>query len=524
LPGLYIWQFSYEGIVMDLMQSAFIQLLQPHIIVTIFCGVTAGLFAGAMPGLTATMALAVLLPFTFTMPPLNGLVALGAVYMGAIYGGSFSAILINTPGTPSSIATTFEGYPMAKSGRAVEAISAATIASVIGGLFGVAALLLLSPPLAHLSLRFGPAEYFWVAMLGLTLIASLSGESLLKGLLGGAIGIFLGTIGVSPIGGETRFTFGMPVLQGGVEMIVALIGLFVVPEIFSMAAHAKAALTEVTMSSRERGSFFQMVRTVLSMPGNLIRSCIIGEIVAIIPGAGGSITSLVSYNEAKRASRHPECFGKGTLEGLVASESSNNVVVAGSMVPLLTLGVPGAPPDAVILGVLLLHGLRPGLELFTTRGTLTYGFILSMGLAALAMLPVGILGGRLIYRAIIKTPYYFLVPTIGLVTILGTFSLRNSTMDVLIMLILGTAGYVLKEVGIESAPVVLGLILGVIAEVGFVQTMLCGAAYPYPALKLLENPLSKILIALTVLAVASPYISAWLRNIRRRRAEGKKNP
>jgi len=347
---------------MELFQETFLQLLHPYIILIIFSGVSAGLFVGAMPGLTATMALAVLLPFTFTMPPLHGLVALGAVYMGAIYGGSFAAILVNTPGTPSSIATAFEGYPMAKSGRAIEAIYVATISSAIGGIAGVLFLLLLSPPLARLSLRFGPAEYFWVAMLGLTLIASLSEGSLLKGLLGGALGMILGTIGVSPIGGETRFTFGLPVLQGGVAMIVALIGIFVLPELYNMASQGRAALQEVSIASRKQDSFWQVIKRVLSMPGNLTRSCIIGEIVAIIPGAGGNIANLVAYSEAKRASKHPERFGTGTIEGLVASESSNNVTVAGSMVPLLTLGVPGAPPDAVILGVLLLHGLRPGIE------------------------------------------------------------------------------------------------------------------------------------------------------------------
>jgi len=502
---------------MELFQETFLQLLHPYIIFIIFAGVSAGLFVGAMPGLTATMALAVLLPFTFTMPPLHGLVALGAVYMGAIYGGSFAAILVNTPGTPSSIATAFEGYPMAKSGRAIEAIYVATISSAIGGIAGVLFLLLLSPPLARLSLRFGPAEYFWVAMLGLTLIASLSEGSLLKGLLGGALGMILGTIGVAPIGGETRFTFGLPVLQGGVAMIVALIGIFVLPELYNMASQGRAALQEVSIASRKQDSFWQVIKRVLSMPGNLTRSCIIGEIVAIIPGAGGNIANLVAYSEAKRASKHPERFGTGTIEGLVASESSNNVTVAGSMVPLLTLGVPGAPPDAVILGVLLLHGLRPGIELFTTSGKLTYGFIISMGLAALAMVPVGLLGGRLIYRVIFKTPYYFLVPTISLATILGTFALRNSITDVFIMMILGTMGYLFKQVGVAPAPIVLGLILGSIAEIGFVQSMLRGAAYPYPLLKLFENPLSHILIVMTLLAVAWPYLSGFYQHLKRRR-------
>jgi len=203
---------------------------------------------------------------------------------------------------------------------------------------------------------------------------------------------------------------------------------------------------------------------------------------------------------------------------LVASESSNNVTVAGSMVPLLTLGIPGAPPDAVILGVLLLHGLRPGLELFTTSGVLTYGFIISMGLSAVAMLPVGFLGGRLIYRAILKTPYYFLIPAISLITILGTFSLKNSVADVVIMLILGTTGYILKEVGIESPPIVLGLILGEIAEVGFVQSLLRGTADPCPIMKLFENTLSKIIIVLTVLSFISPYISIWWKRFKDNRA------
>jgi putative tricarboxylic transport membrane protein len=502
---------------MAIFEQALFQLMDPIVILIIFGGVSAGLFVGAMPGLTATMALAVLLPFTFTMPALLGLVALGAVYMGAIYGGSFAAILVNTPGTPSSIATAFEGYPLAKQGRALEAISVATVASAIGGIAGVLFLIFLSPPLAKLSLRFGPAEYFWVAMLGVTLIATLSEGSLLKGLLGGAIGMMLGTMGVAPIGGETRFTFGLPVMQGGVEMIVALIGLFVLPELYNMAALGRTSLGAVALDSKAKAAFWHTVRVVLSKPGNLIRSCVIGEIVAIIPGAGGNIANLVAYNEAKRASRNPERFGTGVIEGLVATESSNNVTVAGSMVPLLTLGIPGAPPDAVILGVMLLHGLRPGIELFTTSGVLTYAFMISMGLAAIAMVPVGMLGGRIIYRIIFRTPYYFLVPTIGLATILGTYALRNSSSDVLIMLILGTAGYLLKQIGIGAAPIVLGLILGTIAEVGYVQAILGGAVYRFPVIRLFENSLSWILIVMVAFSAAWPIVSGLLRRRRRRR-------
>jgi putative tricarboxylic transport membrane protein len=352
--------------------------------------------------------------------------------------------------------------------------------------------------------------------LGLTLIASLSEGSAMKGLLGGALGMIIGTMGVAPIGGETRFTFGMPVLQGGVAMIVALIGLFVLPELYNMAAKGKTALSAVEVDAKVRSSFWQATKTVFSMPGNLIRSCIIGEIVAIIPGAGGNVANLVAYNEAKRASKHPEKFGTGLPEGLVATESSNNVTVAGSMVPLLTLGIPGAPPDAVILGVMMLHGLRPGIELFTTSGHLTYGFIISMGLSAIAMVPVGLLGGRLIYKVIFKTPVYFLVPTIAMATMLGTYAVRNSHTDVIIMLILGTLGYLFKQMGIAPAPIVLGLILGGIAEMGYVQTILGGQAYPHPVLKLFENGLSHILIGMIVFSGAWPYLAALKRRIQGR--------
>ena len=478
--------------------------------ITILVGSTAGLLIGSLPGLTAAMALAVLLPFTFSMAPLQGLMALGAVYMGAIYGGAFTAILINTPGTPSSIATTFDGYPMARQGRAYEALAAATIASVIGGLVGVTFLLLLAPPLARWAVAFGPSEMFWVAMLGLTLVASLSGGSLLKGLIAGCVGMMLSTVGVSPVGGETRFIFGFPPLQGGIELIVALIGLFVIPELLNMAAEGRSNISKSGEFGNTKVGISQAARHILSKPVNLIRSCLIGQVIAIIPGAGGNVASLVAYNEAKRFSKNPQSFGKGNVDGVVASESSNNVMVAGSMIPLLTLGIPGAPPDAIILGVLLMHGLRPGLELFTESGILTNGFILSMGFAAILLLPVGLLSARVIHKIVIKTPYYFMVPAIAMVTILGTFALRNSLLDVGIMMILGIAGYFLRLIGIHAAPIVLGLILGGIAEQGYVQTMLAAVVDPIPWLRLVENPLSKVLAALVVLGAATALLPGWL--------------
>jgi putative tricarboxylic transport membrane protein len=313
--------------------------------------------------------------------------------MGAIYGGSFSAILINTPGTPSSIGTCFDGYPMACQGRAEEAIVAATVGSCLGGLFGVVCLIFLSPPLADIALKFGPAEYFWVGVFGITVISSLSSGSVLKGLVGGGcFGALVSTVGIAPNGGAVRFPFGFPAMQGGVELIVALIGLFCIPELLGLVVKGEGMKTRSEYGyQRTKGVLWKTTRhIVLHLQGNLLRSSIIGTIVGILPGAGGNIANLVAYNEAKRASKTPEKFGTGLVDGVVATETSNNAVVGGGMIPLLTLGVPGAPPDAVIYGVLMLFGLQPGPELFSTKADITYTFMLGVGLSAIVMVPMGI--------------------------------------------------------------------------------------------------------------------------------------
>lgn len=495
---------------MDVMLEGFLGVLTVPVFFLVVLGTAIGLVIGTIPGLTATMALALLVPFTFPMEPLHGLVLLGAVYTASMYGGAFSAILINTPGTPGAIATMLDGYPMAVKGQAERAIIGATVSSVIGGFVGFIALLLLAPALAMVALRFGPPEFFWVAVLGLALIAGLSTGSLIKGLLGGAIGMLLGTIGVSPIGGESRFLFGTSELQGGVELIVALIGLFAVPEFIRLTATATRSVTMDFQGKAE--SFWQVARTVLAMPFNLIRSTIIGVVIGIIPGAGNNVAGLLAYSEAKRASRNPEEFGKGSMSGVVASESSNNAAVSGSMVPLLTLGVPGSPPAAVLFGALMMHGLTPGTRLFTESAGLTYGFIFALGFSALALLPVGVLVGRLIFRSVASVPLGFLVPTIAIMTILGSYSMRNSIVDVFIMIGVGIMGYVLRQVGINPATIALGLILGPIAEQGYAQAMLMATVYDYPLLILFQSPLSIGLSVLVLLTLVWPLISRGKRS------------
>ena len=477
-------------------------------ILLVIAGTVSGMIVGALPGLTATMAVALLVPFTYTMSAIGGLVTLGAIYMGCIYGGAFSAILINTPGTPSSIGTTFDGYPMARQGRGEEAIIAATVGSCIGGLFGVVCLIFLSPPLADIALKFGPAEYFWVGVFGITIISSLSAGAFLKGITGAAFGILISTIGIAPIGGDVRFTFGMPAMQGGVELIVILIGLFCIPELLNLVTQGESQSERVEYK-RARGVLGKTTRHVLSMPGNLIRSSIIGTVVGILPGAGGNIANLVSYNEAKRASKTPEKFGTGIIDGVVATETANNAVVGGGMIPLVTLGIPGAPPDAIIYGVLMLQGLRPGPELFSERADITYTFMLAVGLSAIVMVPVGIYGGRLLSRFVATLSTRYLVPGIAILTMVGSYAIRNNFLDVILMLVFGVVGFGIRRLGFTAAPIVLGLILGPLMETGLVQAYLSGKAYASPWFALFVNPISWVLIAMSLFSFLWPYFGAF---------------
>lgn len=501
---------------MDALMSGITQVLSPGNLMLMLGGTVAGLIAGALPGLTATMAVALIIPFTFVMPPLSGLVPMGAIYMSAIYGGSFSAILINTPGTPSSIGTCFDGYPMAKAGRGQEAIVVATVASVIGGLFGIAVLAFLAPPLARIALRFGPPEYFWVGVFGLSIIASLVSKSILKGLIAGAVGLLISMVGISPVGGNVRFTFGEPALQGGIELVCALIGLFCIPEVLSLVLQGTQSYEAVRLV-KQKGVIMSTVRKVLGQPGNLLRSSIIGTIVGIIPGAGGNIANLIAYNEAVRASKYPEKFGTGIIDGVIATETANNATVGGGLVPLLTLGVPGTPVDAVIYGGLLLQGLRPGPDLFTMHADITYGFIFSLFVATLMMLVVGLAVGTALHRLVSRLPLRFLVPSIVFLSIIGSYAIRNNMTDVWIMLGCGIIGYTLKELDFHPAPIVLGLILGPIVEEGLVQSLLISRAWPRPWLIFFKSPISIILIFLTLISFAWPYLSS---SVSRRRKEG----
>lgn len=489
-----------------------VDALTPLNLVLALAGVVLGTIIGALPGLSATMAVAVLVPFTFTMDPAAGLIALGAIYTGAIYGGAFAAILVNTPGTPSAIATTFDGFPMAKRGDGGLAISLATISSVVGGMVGALALLVLAPPLAKVALAFGPTEYFWLAMFGLTLIAALSVGNTVKGLIGACLGLVLSMIGVAVVGGDVRYTMGMQRFLAGIDLTSAIIGLYCVPVILDLVANADPHL-----QPSETGGlrFREGTRIALKRKFNVIRSSVIGTVIGVLPGAGGSIAGLVSYSEARRTSENPESFGKGNPDGVIATESANNATVGGGFIPTLVLGIPGTPPDAIILGALLVQGIKIGPTLFTTDGNIVYTFIWGLLIATLLMLPVGLLIGRYAYSTIVKVPKAVLAPTVALLTIIGSFAIHSNVDDAQLMVGLGILSWILNRYGFQPSPIVLGLVLGSIAEQGFVQTYLIGNASGRMTEMFFMRPISIGIICAALLTLGFPFWADWKAKRRR---------
>ena len=475
---------------------------------SLFAGVFMGIIFGALPGLTATMGLALLVPFTFTMSPASGLIMLAGIYVGAMYGDAIPAILINTPGTPAAIATTFDGFPLSRKGMAQHGLVAAAISSSFGSLIANIVLATAAPPLAEASLKFGPPEYFWLGVFGLTIIATLSSGSIFKGLLAGTVGLLLSAIGMAPIGGDVRLTFGFPELQAGIDLIVALIGFFCLPEILEgVIGQRRAKYTEKAANPRF-AVVWEVVVALFRRPALMLRSSVIGTVIGFAPGAGGNIASMVSYNEACRWDKHPEEFGKGTIKGVAASEAANSAMAPGSLIPLLTLGIPGSPPAAVILGALMLHGMRPGMELFTTHADVTYAFIMGLLVAAFLVTIIGSFGSFFFAR-IINIPSRYLAPAIIFMTVLGSYAIRNNVLDIWIMFIFGIVGYISGKLKFHPAPIVLGLILGPFVEEGLVQSMLAGKAAGSVFKYMVFRPISLVLIALCLMSALWPLYAGW---------------
>lgn len=473
----------------------------------IFLGVASGIGIGCLPGLTATMGVALVLPLTFGMEAAPGMLLLIGVYVGAIYGGSIAAILIRTPGTPAAAATVFDGYEFAKRGEAGRALGISTLSSFTGGVISCIVLTLLSPQLAKVALEFSSPEFFLLAVFGLCVIATISGDSLAKGILCGAMGILLSCIGIDGITGYMRFTYGSTNLLSGISYIPVMIGLFAMSQAF-----------EGVETIYEKGEESKKVTNILPKREDLAAILktaplfgLIGTFIGIIPGAGGDIGAFVSYGQAKNMSKYPERFGTGIAEGVAAPEAANNGVTGGALIPMLTLGVPGDAVAAIMIGALTIQGLQPGPLLFREHAELVYTVFGGMFVANCSMVILGLIGIRFFTR-VLSIPKAILVPCIFMLCVVGSYAMANNIFDVGVMLLFGIVGYFLNKVHISSSPAVLGLILGPMAESHFRRALLMSRG-SYKCF--FATPICWVFLTLIA---ASLFFSIWnAHRIRKRR-------
>ena len=437
--------------------SGFLSVFNGYCIALIFAGVVIGIIFGALPGLTATMAIALCLPLTYSMGTIQSLCILMGLYIGGISGGLISAILLKIPGTPSSIATTFDGAPMAERGEAGRALSVGVFYSFLGTVISIAALIGIAPVLAQFTLKFGPYEYFAVGLFSLTMVGSLVSGSVAKGLGGCVLGLCLAMVGAAPSSGTLRYTFGFHGLDNGFSMLPVMIGLFAVSEILSAAEAGVKTGKDEAHTYKLKGIGVSLKEFVEQL-WNMLRSALIGIGIGILPGIGGGTSNLIAYIVARNQSKHPEKFGTGCIDGIIASETSNNASVGGALIPLLTLGIPGDTGTAMLLGAFMMHGVSVGPMLFKTDGVLVYGVFAATIIATVFMLLVE-LGCMPILVKILAVPRHILLPVIMALCCVGAYGNNNRMFDVATVFIFGLLGYVLKKLGFSSTPVILGFIL-----------------------------------------------------------------
>ncbi|MFB4159936.1 tripartite tricarboxylate transporter permease [Geomicrobium sp. JSM 1781026] len=488
--------------------EGFLGLADPMILILLITGVLLGVIIGSLPGLTATMGVALFLPVTFGMEAIPGLLLLVGIYFGSIYGGSIAAILLNTPGTPAAAATAMDGYAMTKKGDARTALNVAVIASGFGSIISVLMLIFLSPQLANIALSFSAPEMFGLALFGLSIISSIAGSSLVKGLIAGVVGLLIATIGMDPMTSYPRYTFDQPVLLEGFDFIPIMIGLFAVSEAFIMADDY----------FKEKGGPLKVTAKLLKtnwriMPRlfpTMTKSSILGSLIGIIPGAGADVAAFVSYNEAQRFAKKEdkELFGKGNPKGIAAAESGNQGVTGGAMVPLLTLGIPGDAVAAVMLGAFVVQGIQPGPQIFQTSGELIYILFAGMLVAAVVMVIIGLLGIRL-FTKVLLVPKTLMITIILVLSTVGAFAINNNIFDVYVVLGAGIIGFFMKKHGFPASPIVLALILGPMAESEFRRalTMSEGSMMIFAT-----RPIAATLIVLAILSLFTPLFMKLFKN------------
>ena len=476
--------------------------LTPTNLLFLMIGAIVGMIVGIIPGFGPSAGLAILLPITFGMDPISAVVMLAAIYYAAMYGGTITSILLNTPGESSTVASTFDGYPLATQGRAGPALVMQAVASFVGGTVGVILITLLAPLFSQLARSFGPPEYFLFAIAGLLLLIVMLGENRILGVISALIGFSLGTVGVDLETGMQRFTFGSAELIGGIAFIPIAIGLFGLGEIFYSFFQGihRSESGGIVQYQREK-RFWPEARDFIDTRITMVRGSLVGFTIGVLPGAGATIASLVSYTIEKSSSRTPEKFGKGAMAGLVAPEAANNAASAGAMVPLLTLGIPGSASTAVLLAAFLLWGLRPGPLLMTQNPEFAWGLIASMYLGNAALLALNIFAIPLFVR-MIQIPYRLLAPAVIVVCTIGTFSVHSSMIETALMLVAGVVGFFMKLLGFSPAATVLALVLGPLAEETLRQSLTISRG---SFAIFIERPasLTIIIVALAIMMLAS---------------------
>jgi putative tricarboxylic transport membrane protein len=479
--------------------------LTPFNILMALAGVTAGILIGALPGVGPPSGVAMLLPLTFGMDPTSGIIMLAALYAGTMYGGTITAVLINTPGESASVVTCIDGYQMALQGRAGHALGIAAFGSFIAGTVGVVLLMLVSPLLARWALSFGPPETFALMLLGLTTVTLLTGEDPLKGYISMVFGLMLAMVGFDIISGDARYGFGIIEMMDGVDFLPVAIGLFGLGEVLVGAEQS---------GRRQVASAHVRLRDVLPGPADwlrtrwsIVRGTVLGFAVGILPGAGPTVATFLAYTLEKKFSKHPEKFGKGAIEGVAAPESANNAAATGAMVPMLTLGIPGSATTAIMLGGLMMWGLRPGPMLFEKNPQFVWGLIASQYIANVLLLILSTLFIPLFVR-VVRIPYTILMPLIVVFCVTGAYSLKNSVWDVGTMLVFGVLGYFMKKLGYSPAALVLALVLGPLAERALRQSLIISDA---GIGILVMRPISGVLTVLALLAILVPVARALMK-------------
>ena len=493
---------------MDAFWAGMAILLDPYMLAVILAGTFLGVVVGALPGLSGSTTAALLLPLTIGMGATASIAFLGAIYCAANFGGSITAILINTPGDPSASATAYDGYPMAKNGEAGRALGMSTIASAIGGIFSVIVLIVAAPLLARAAYSFGPPEYFALACFGLSMLAAVGSDAGIRNLIVGVLGVLLATVGLDLTTGVERFTFGIVELSEGLSLVPVLTGMFAISELLEQASrlHVKAerlALDAVRLPSL---ADFRKCAKAISV------SSVLGTFIGILPALGATTAALISYNETKRWSKYKDDFGKGAIEGVAGPEAANNAAVGGSMVPTLALGIPGSATTAIILAGLIVQGVRPGPHLFTEQPALLYAVFSSMLAANLIYVVLGLFLAKLFAR-ITLIPDALLWPGVFVFAIIGAYGQDQSIVDVWVMLVFGVIGFYFRRFGFSPAPLVMGLVLGKMVEETLKQSLLI---FDQNWLLFFSRPIVVALFIVTALSVSSPLIARGVRAVLRK--------